>query len=143
MWALVLAALLAVGVGVAIAARPRRTELHLDPADVAELDAVGAVLLAEHRSNHEPLLANRLRTLAGRGVPASSVTPTGIRGQWVLHFADSTPLVVRERRPGDMAVLSLQLTRGRVNLASFRFVEAGAVVEVAWRSGRMRVLAVA
>lgn len=123
--------------------RPRRGGLPVDPRDRAELDAVGAALLAEHAALVQPRLAQRLRTLAGRRTPVSAVEPTGIRGQWVLRFADSTPLVVRERRTGDLALLGARLLTRRVNLASYEVAESGVVVALAWPGGRLRVLAVA
>ena len=130
-------------VGVTAMFFPRRASLILDPDDARELQAIAHDLLAEHRAEVRPLLAHRLNTITGRGVPASSVEPTGIRGQLVLAFADATRLVVRERRPGDMAVLALRLMSGRVTLASYRFSDAGALLELRWRGGRVRALAIA
>lgn len=142
-WAPLIGLLVATLLAVAFAARPRSRTLPIDPVDRAELDAVGAALLAEHHAATEPLLVRRLRTLTGRGVPVSRVEATGIHGQWRLGFADSTSLLVRERRPGDMALLGVRLLSGRVRLASYELVTGGALLEVAWRGGRLRVLAVA
>ncbi len=127
---------------VAYLLRPRAPALDLDPADERELRQLGLTVLAEHQSRRAGLIIARLQTVIGRGVPASSVQPTGTPGQWVMTFADGSRVVVHELHSGDLLGLGFRLTRQRVRAVSYDVVGGDIVVTVAWGRKRLTLRAV-
>lgn len=140
-----LVAFAAVALLLLLARRPstrRSPSLGLDPADVRELDALGEVLVGEHRARTRQLVAARLQLVLGRGVPVQAIEPTGVPGRWVLRFADASALIVTSRHSSDLAVLSMHLLQHRVRLVGY--VERGESTEldVSWGQGNLRLEAV-
>lgn len=122
---------------IAFLLRPRPPALDLDPDDERELVQLGQHLLAEYQSRRAGLIVARLQTVIGRGVPASSIQPTGNPGRWLLTFEDGSKFVVHELRSGDLLALGFRLTQQRVRAVSYDVVGDDIVVTIAW--GRKRL----
>ena len=140
-----LIAFAAVALLLLLARRPgtrRSPSLGLDPADVRELDVLGERLVGEHRARTRQLVAARLQLVLGRGVPVQAVEPTGVRGQGVLRFADSTSLLVAAHHPADLAVLSMHLLKHRVRLVGYVEREESTELDVSWGQGHLHLRAV-
>lgn len=122
---------------------PHALTIHLDPADRAELDAIAQRLLWERLTQRSASLAQRLRLIVTRRIPARGLAPVAGEGYWVMTFADGQALKVTSRRTGDLTDLLVHLSRGRATLLGHDFDGDDVVLEFTAGPKLVRVIALA
>lgn len=118
------------------------TDLGLDPADVAELQAVARRVLGE-LPEPSSALVRHLQVLVARGVPVRRIDASGWPQRWFLGFADGSRVVVTAPDPTPVIAMRLAIVHGTVRLQRILHVEGGLQLEFAGVQARHRVLAVA
>jgi len=89
----------------------------LDPADLAELEALGEDLVHEYPGAAPEVIVATARRLMARGVPLRAVRDAGMgTGVGQLCFADGTVLTVRGGQPGCLGRVAVQALQGRARL---------------------------
>lgn len=89
----------------------------LDPADLAELEALGEDLVHEYPGAAPEVIVATARRLMARGVPLRAVRDAGLgTGVGQLCFADGTVLTVRGGQPGCLGRVAVQALQGRARL---------------------------
>ncbi len=144
-WVVMAAALLvSVALGVRLVRPPRDARLRLRPEDVAELNAVAGALAAERHHEVAAHLAGALEALRNRRVPLSRVLGgTGVRGQFVLEFADGTTILARGVGRHDVATVAVAAARERVLLTLWHDTGTHFPLLLSWRGGERVLDAVA
>lgn len=124
--------------------RAGRGRLPLSPADLAELDAVGSALVAEHHRQVAARLTATLDTIRDRRVPLARVLGgTGVPGQFVLEFADGSAILARAAGRYDVVTVAVAVARERVLLTLWRDTGAAFPLLLSWRGGERVLDAVA
>lgn len=130
-----------VAVAVRRAAQGRR--LPVAEGDEAELAALAKALVREHHALTAPVLLTRITMLRARKVPVARAESSGMRGQWILCFADGTGLIVRGRRSTDGTLIALTAPQHHILLDSFEDREDGVAIKLAWAQRSLVLDAVA
>lgn len=140
-----LAIALAVGLGLALAralrgpetpgSRPRRpspTAEGLVPDDEAELARTLAAAAREESHTLESLVDHRLRVLASRHVPLRAIRAAPGPHTGRLAFADSTVLLARARRPGELYRLAVAIPDNAITIEAWSHEQDGTVLTFRW-----------
>jgi hypothetical protein len=117
----------------------------LDPADLAELEAVGDRLVHEYPGAAPEVIAATVRRLMARGVPIRALRGSGLEpGLGELCFADGTVLTVSGGHPGGLGRVAVQALQGHVNLEGCQRCGQQVRLDVGWgrHSEPLRALAV-
>lgn len=147
-WAVpVLALLLALGLGLAralrasqrpeeTAPRPHRRRVagdpELTPEDEAELEREFAAVEKEGAHTLESLLDLRLRILSSRRVPLRAIRAAPGPHTGRLAFADSTVLLARARRAGELYRLAVAIPDNAITIQSWSHEPDGTVLVFRW-----------
>ena len=151
--ALALALVLTLGLGLARALRerhpppdsvvPQRREAdapEFAPEDAAELERQLAAIAAEGAHTLESLLGLRLRILSSRHVPLRAVRAAPGPRTGRLVFADSTVLLARARRSGELFRLALAIRAPAVTTESWSHEQDGTVLTFTWPRERAELV---
>lgn len=150
-WAVVaLALVLVLGLGVVRALRsrprggaprPRRPDDPvLSPEDEDELTREFAAVEAEGAHTLESLLDLRLRVLASRRVPLRAIRTAPGPHTGRLAFADSTVLLARARRPGELYRLALAIPDNALTIDTWSHEDDGTVLTFTWAQDSAEVV---
>ncbi len=154
---LALALVLVLGLGLARALRDRRQraaarrpERHrhrpgdpeLTPEDEVELERELAAVEREGAHTLEALLDLRLRVLVSRRVPLRAIRPAPGPHTGRLAFADSTVLLARARRPGELYRLALTVPDHAIVIESWSHEEDGTVLRFVWPEDSAELLVI-
>lgn len=151
--ALALALVLILGLALARALRDRRqpSARHswrppeapaLAPEDEAELSREFAAVEQESGHRLTSLLDRRLRVLTSRRIPLRAIRPAPGPRTGRLVFADSTVLLARARRPGELYRLAVAVPEHSVTIDSWTHQQDGTVLHLVWAEDAVEVLAI-
>lgn len=144
---LTLALVLALGLGLARALRDRSRPLaatgeqrprrrpgdpELTPEDEAELEREFATVEQQGAHTLESLLDLRLRVLSSRRVPLRAIRAAPGPHTGRLAFADSTVLLARARRPGELYRLALAVRDNAITITAWSHEQEGTVLLFTW-----------
>ncbi|NLG23286.1 MAG: hypothetical protein GX555_17845 [Actinomycetales bacterium] len=112
--------------------RPRPDDPDVTPEDEAELAREFAAVEAEGAHALESLLDLRLRVLSSRRVPLRAIRAAPGPHTGRLAFADSTVLLARARRPGELYRLALAIPDNAVTIDTWSHEQDGTVLTFTW-----------
>lgn len=114
----------------------------LAPQDEAELSREFAAVEQESGHHLTLLLDRRLRVLATRRIPLRAIRPAPGPRTGRLVFADSTVLLARAHRPGELYRLAVAVPEHSVTLESWSHRPDGTVLHLVWPHDSAEVLAI-
>lgn len=113
--------------------RKRRSDdPQLNPQDELELERDFAAAAAEGAHTLESLIDVRLQQLCSRAVPLRAIHAAPGPHTGRLAFADSTVLLARARRPGELYRLALSLPEHSLTINSWTRELDGTVLRFSW-----------
>lgn len=153
---LILALALALGLGLARSLRDRRRRAEEPPEpprrrpgdpeltleDEAELARELAAVEAQGSHTLESLLDFRLRVLSSRRVPLRAVRAAPAPHTGRLAFADSTVLLARARRPGELYRLAMAVRDNAITIDTWSHEQDGTVLRMTWPGESAELVAV-
>lgn len=112
--------------------RRRLDDPELAPQDEVELTREFAAVEAESGHTLESILELRVRVLASRRVPLRAIRAAPGPRTGRLAFADSTVLLARARRPGELYRLALALPDHAITIDAWSHEQDGTVLRFIW-----------